>query len=118
MQLLLTLTGLPGWSCPIFHALGLPCPGCGLTRATLLLFQGQWKQAMTMHAFAPIFLIALALIAFCAIGPRDHTERIAAGTEALERYTGITILFLGGLIFYWLARLLLLQAAFIRLIQG
>jgi hypothetical protein len=41
-----------------------------------------------------------------------------AKTEVLERYTGITVLLLGGLIVYWLARLLFLQTAFVRLIQG
>ena len=118
MQLLVTLFRFSGWPCPIFHAIGIPCPGCGMTRATLFLFRGEWKQALTMHAFAPIFVIAFTVIAFCTIGPRAHTELIAARTETLERYTGLTNILLGGLILYWLARLLILQAAFVRLIQG
>ncbi len=89
-----------------------------MTRATLFLFRGEWKQALTMHAFAPIFVIAFTVIAFCTIGPRDHTELIAARIETLERYTGLTNILLGGLILYWLARLLILQTAFVRLIQG
>jgi len=71
-----------------------------------------------MHAFAPVFVVALTVITFCTIGPRQHAERIAARIEILERYTGLTFLALSGLILYWLARLLLLQAAFVRLIQG
>jgi len=118
LQLLLTLYGLPGWTCPIFHTLGIPCPGCGLTRATLFLLRGEWKQALTMHLYAPILLIALIVITFCTIGPRNQVERLVLKTEALERYTGFTIILLGGLILYWLARLLLLQSAFVRLIQG
>ena len=117
LQILLTLFRFPGWPCPVFHALGIPCPGCGMTRATLFLLHGQWREALTMHAFAPLFVVALALITFCTIGPRDHAERIAAKTETLERYTGLTILLLGGLILYWLARLLILQTAFVLLIQ-
>src|SRR5712691_7839957 len=105
LQLLLTLFRFPSWPCPVFHALGIPCPGCGMTRATLFLFRGEWKQAFTMHAFAPIFVIAFTVIAFCTIGPRDYTELIAARTETLERYTGLTNILLGGLILYWLARL-------------
>ena len=89
-----------------------------MTRATVFLFRGNWKEAMTLHAFAPLFLVALTLIAFATLGPRPQIERVIAKTEALERYTGITTLLLGGLIVYWLARLLLLQAAFVRLIQG
>lgn len=89
-----------------------------MTRATVFLFRGDLKQALTMHAYAPVFLAAFMLITLCTIGPRDYVERIVAKTERLESYTGITIILLGGLILYWLARLLLLQAAFVQLIQG
>jgi len=118
LQLLLTLIGVPGWTCPVFHTFGIPCPGCGMTRATVFLFRGNLKEAMTLHAFAPLFLVALMLIGFATLGPRPQIERMIARTEALERYTGITTLLLGGLIVYWVARLLLLQTAFVRLIQG
>jgi uncharacterized protein YjeT (DUF2065 family) len=89
-----------------------------MTRATGFLFRGQWKEAMTMHAFAPVFLLALILIALCTFGPRPQVDRMIAKTEALERHTGVTLLLLGGLILYWLARLVFLKAAFARLIQG
>ena len=117
LQLLLTLTRFPSWPCPVFHTLGIPCPGCGMTRATLLLVQGEWRQALLMHAFAPITLLALSLIAFCTLAPKEHAEWIADRAEIVERYTGLTTLLLGGLILYWLARLLILQSAFVRLIQ-
>ena len=70
-----------------------------------------------MHAYAPIALVALALITFCALAPKRQAERIANRTEIIERYNGVTALLLAGLILYWLLRLLVLQAAFIRLIQ-
>jgi len=89
-----------------------------MTRATLFLFQGNLKQALTLHVYAPIFLIALIIITLCTIGPRNYVERIVAKTETVENYTGITTILLGGLIVYWLARLLILQTAFVRLIQG
>lgn len=89
-----------------------------MTRATLFLFRGDLKQALTMHAYAPIFLVALVVITFCTIAPRNHVERIVTKTESLESYTGISTILLGGLIVYWLARLLILQTAFVRLIQG
>ena len=118
LQLFLGLFGLPGWTCPVFHTFGIPCPGCGMTRATVFLFRGNWKEAMTMHAFAPIFLVGLAVVAFCTVGPRRQIDRVIAGTERLERHTGITTILLAGLILYWVTRLLLLQTAFVRLIQG
>lgn len=118
LQLLLTFFGLPGWQCPFFHALGLPCPGCGMTRASVFLAHGELKQAMVMHAFAPFFLIALGIIAICAASPRSYAMSVANRAESLERYTGITGLLLIGLIVYWMARLLLMQGAFVRMIQG
>lgn len=118
LQLLLTFFGLPGWQCPFFHAVGLPCPGCGMTRATLFLAHGDLRQAVITHAFAPFLLIALAIITFCAASPRAYVTAIANKAESLERYTGITGLLLIGLIVYWLARLLFMQGAFIRMIQG
>jgi len=88
-----------------------------MTRATLFLIRGDWKEALLLHAYAPIALMALALITFCALAPKRQAERIANRAEIIERYTGVTALLLAGLILYWLLRLLVLQAAFIRLIQ-
>ena len=94
------------------------CPGCGLTRATVLLFQGDWKQSIAFHAFAPVFVMALLLVAGTAILPETPRQRIVTVAESWERRTGITSLLLIGLILYWLARLLIMQSAFVRLIQG
>ena len=73
---------------------------------------------MILHAFAPVFVVALIVIGVCTIVPRRHTQRIVAATEIAERYTGITAILLLGLIVYWLARLLIMPAAFVRMIQG
>jgi hypothetical protein len=118
MQLALGFVGVPGWQCPFFHALGVPCPGCGLTRATVSLFQGDFKQSIALHAFAPIFLFAFAVIACSAVVPQRWRARLALRTELIERYTGITGLLLVGLILYWLARLLILRSGFVGLIHG
>lgn len=52
--------------CPSAGMLGLPCPGCGLTRATLLLLQGDVRQALALHPLviplAPIYLGALGVL--------------------------------------------------------
>jgi hypothetical protein len=63
LHLGLSLAGLPGWSCPILAATGVPCPGCGLTRASMQFVRGDFSGSFQTHAFAPIFLFALLLIA-------------------------------------------------------
>jgi hypothetical protein len=118
LQLLLGLLRLQGWPCPVFHALGVPCPGCGLTRATVCLLHGDLKQSIVLHAFAPVFVVTFAIVACSAVVPNRQRERLAFHTESLERSTGITGLLLIGLLLYWLARMLILQTAFVRLIQG
>ena len=50
--------------CPSAGLLGLPCPGCGLTRATLLLLQGEFSRALSMHPL----VIPLSPMYFATVG--------------------------------------------------
>ena len=53
--------------CPSAALLGIPCPGCGLTRATLALVHGDFAAALRFHplvfVLAPVYLGLLATIA-------------------------------------------------------
>jgi uncharacterized protein DUF2752 len=109
---------LPGWECAFFRVTGLPCPGCGLTRACMLLLKGELQASIKFHAFAPVFVLFIAILIVCMLLPRTITDGFITKAEALERQTGITIIILGGLILYWLARLLLFPTAFAQLIRG
>ncbi len=35
--------------CPFYNLTGLPCPGCGLTRAFVCLGHGQWRESLHWH---------------------------------------------------------------------
>ena len=51
------------WGCPSQRLFGISCPGCGLTRAWLSFFQGDWRSAAEYHLFflpVPVFLFLLA----------------------------------------------------------
>ena len=56
---LLVLLEVLGTSCFFASILGIPCPGCGSSRAFLLLLQGQFGQAIRMH---PLILVSLAIL--------------------------------------------------------
>jgi hypothetical protein len=72
--------GLP--FCPLASVLGVPCPGCGLTRATLALAHGELRHALEFHplvlVLAPLFIWAMSSAAISYIrGPRrDQPVRL------------------------------------------
>ena len=51
--------------CPSAALLGIPCPGCGLTRATLAVLRGDFAAALRFHPLvfllAPVYLSLLGL---------------------------------------------------------
>lgn len=49
--------------CPVVIVSGFPCPGCGITRATVCLLTGRWQQAWQLNPV--IFAIVLAAVWFC-----------------------------------------------------
>lgn len=118
VHIVLSVLGLPGWQCPVLKLTGVPCPGCGLTRACLLLLRGDLQTSMKFHAFAPVFIVFVSLMILSTLLPRSVTELVIHKTETLERQTGLTIIILGGLILYWLARLLFFPTAFAQLVSG
>ena len=117
-QLGLFWLGLPGWPCPFLKLFGVPCPGCGLTRAISLLVHGDFHAALAFHAFAPLFLAAILLSGISGVLPQKNREPLVDRLEEIERRTGLSIIILVGLVLYWLARLLLFHTAFVQLIRG
>ncbi|MGO5052250.1 DUF2752 domain-containing protein [Lachnospiraceae bacterium LCP25S3_G4] len=51
--------------CPMVIITGIPCPGCGLTRAAKLLLQLRFADAWKMHPFIyPIVMLAVLFFIF------------------------------------------------------
>ncbi|MBN2147224.1 MAG: DUF2752 domain-containing protein [Anaerolineales bacterium] len=106
IQLGLHLLGWAVWPCPVKETFGIPCPGCGLTTAIGLLLRGEWRGALEVHAFAPVFLAAFMLIFLGAVLPEALRKRYVDGLAAFEQRTAISTILLAGLIVYWGLRLL------------
>ena len=102
----LGMMGLSFWNCPILAATGVPCPGCGLTRATMQLFHGNISDSLQTHAFAPIFLMALLLMITVLVLPKSARIKIINFVNRLERRNGITAWVFSSLMFYWAFRLI------------
>lgn len=52
--------GVMGVGCPIRFVTGIPCPGCGMTRAWLSLLSGNEAAAFAFHS---LFLLAPVSVA-------------------------------------------------------
>lgn len=102
----LTILGLPSWECPVRYGLGIPCPGCGLSRAVAAISHGQMHEAFQLHAFAPVLIIGLLIILTAGILPTPWRDSLAHSMEWLERNTGMVVFILLNLVGYWLIRLL------------
>ncbi|HEX4949481.1 MAG TPA: DUF2752 domain-containing protein [Blastocatellia bacterium] len=117
LQLICTAFDVSIWRCPMLHTLGIPCPGCGLTRATLAFLHGDWRQGLTLHAFGLFMPLVLVLISGGLL-PAHLKQQYIFQVEKIESRTGIVALLLLALVGYWLVRLLIFPATFIRVVFG
>lgn len=83
--------------CPTAGLFGIPCPSCGLTRATLLLLIGDWRGAMQQH---PLVVPVLGSLAIAGVGWRKwhRSPRLAKGVAWLS------LLLIAAMTLLWLAR--------------
>jgi len=118
LHTVLVILGLPSWSCPIREYLGFPCPGCGLSRSITALFEGEWKTSLTIHAFGPVFLIALGILGIVNMVPLNQRKRIITQIRQIEQLTNFTAVILSILILYWAIRLLFFRETLFGLVMS
>jgi Protein of unknown function (DUF2752) len=102
---LANLAGLPIWTCPLNHFTGLPCPGCGMTRAVSALVIGHWSQAMHFHPFSPAYLVIGVLLGVAAVVPPNVRNALIAKVEWIEAHTALPALIVLFTIIFGLLRL-------------
>lgn len=84
-----SLAGVPIWGCPFNMLTGLPCPGCGMTRAVNALLHGNWSQAITYHPLSPAYLIIGVLLTIAATSTGAWRCRLVDGVKKLEQVTAL-----------------------------
>ncbi len=89
-----------GWiRCPLAALYHIPCPGCGMTRAILLLASGQVRDSLRTNALASPVLATSAILAWAAFapdgrGPGARSRLRLALTAAIVTY-GAAVVFWG-----------------------
>ena len=116
VQVVATVLHLPAMDCPFLGVTGIPCPGCGLSRACAAMVTGAHEQSLRMHAFAVPVLIGVAILIIAAAVPEPTRLKLSLAADRIERATGVTFLLLIALLLYWLGRLLYAPGAFISLV--
>jgi hypothetical protein len=105
-QTVLVALRLPGWPCAFRQATGIPCPGCGLSRALAALLQGDWRTAVAFHAFAPLLTATGLFLLAAALLPPERRRRVAERVASFESRTGLTVWLAASFLVYWAVRLL------------
>ena len=104
IQALLTSLGCWSWPCPMHAIIGLPCPGCGLSRGLVSLLAGQWQTALQHHLFSPLLLIVLTLLGISSLLPTAAHSKFVCLVKAAEKRTGISFFVISGMFVVWVLR--------------
>ena len=97
-----TLFGVEGPVCPLGFLLGeCACPGCGLTRATSMVVQGRFDEALALNpgGFVVAVLATAAVLLHADVIRRG---RVLTGHRVLRRLGHR--LFAAGILLAWAAR--------------
>jgi hypothetical protein len=92
--------------CPTAGLLGIPCPGCGLGRATLAALQGHFREAFAWHPLfflvSPLYVGLIGLLLWQFVADRALPLR-----QIPDRWVTLSALVLGVLLItVWIARML------------
>jgi hypothetical protein len=117
LHLGLSILGLSSWPCPVRHGLGLPCPSCGLSRATIALLHGQLQQALAIHAFAPLVPVTIAFLLSTNAVPQPKRAALFRHMSTVEQKTGLSTIAVVAFLFYWLIRLCFFRDTLYRLVM-
>jgi hypothetical protein len=118
LQVGLTFFHIGTMPCPFVRLTGIPCPGCGVSRACAALLRGRWGLAMRYHAFAPFFFIAILLFTLAAVLPKHARRKLVAGVAIAEQKLAVVWSLLVLLLVYWLVRLVYAPDNFYNLVGG
>lgn len=109
---MLAALGVAIWSdfplCPVAGTFGVPCPGCGLTRATLALLRGDVRAAFHFHPLvwllAPLFIGFVGFSVLELVRGPERRRRAASFKWSSRGVSVVAMFLLVASLGVWLAR--------------
>jgi len=101
---LLSLSGWVVFPCPFKTVTGLPCPGCGMTRACHAALHGDWAQVLKMNPFGPLLAVFWGVVTAGLLLPPGAREGFTGWLGRVESFTRWPAWALAALLFYTLTR--------------
>jgi hypothetical protein len=80
--------------CPFKMLTGFPCPGCGITKSLIFLYEGNLSKSIYYHLFGPLlFLFCIAAILVLTAELITHKEyfRSILYSKKLAYFLGFTL---------------------------
>jgi hypothetical protein len=107
VQVTCTALGVPAWRCPFREWLGAQCPGCGLSRAVVALFRGDWWGSVAFHPLAIPLLLGAVLVCTSSVLPERLRRGLEGRVRAVEERTAVAVLVLAAVMGFGAARMVM-----------
>lgn len=91
------------YRCPVYQTLGVPCPGCGMSRAAMSLMRGDFAGAFAWHPGIYVLIFLALLFAAGLLSAKNRT-----GQMLIKRGKRYLLAACGALVLIFLLRMIFL----------
>jgi hypothetical protein len=83
--------------CPFKMLTGFPCPGCGITKSLIFLYEGNFSKSIYYHLFGPLVfifcIVAIIVLTTELITNKEYFQKILFSTKAAYFLGGVLAIY-------------------------